>query len=277
MTDSSLILARSGAPLGALRSSLTELGLTPVLLDELPTEQPLGESLLRAVDDATFVIVVWDVTRVSRSTMFAAGYAVARSARIALLDARTRRSVTDDPLVDELLAFPRLNAPLSSEQLLSQELSAFLELPYSEPALYRKSRQPSGMPLQAEGSGLEGRVVAALRSVDLRSVSARTASLEIPDWKVWVARFTPPFNPVFVEVTGRLSHQDRKRKQLVRAMNTSGAHLGVLITADDVEPRVDIDGLTAVCTLSVTDLESAPEQFEDLLRIARNRLLHSPR
>lgn len=271
------MLARPNAQLANLRASLSGLGLHPVVLDELPSEQPLGQTLLPAIDTAAFVIVVWDSTRVSRSIMFAAGYAVARQARIALLDARTRGPVRDDPLVDELLTFPRLNAPLSNRELLAQELGAFIELPHSESALYRKARRPSGGPLQSEGSIFEQRVIDALRNVDLHSVSGRTASLEVPDWKVWVSAFTAPFNPVFVEVTGRRSQLERRRKQLVQAMSLSGAHLGVLITADEVIPRVDVDGLTAVCTLSLTDLESDPTQFEELLRIARNRLLHGPR
>lgn len=276
MTDSVVVLARPSARLNTLCSALLELGFQPVILEDLPADQPLGESLTSAIDAASFVVVVWDSTRVSRSIMFASGYAVARSARVALLDARRRGLVTDDPLVDELLSFPRLSAHLSNKALLVQELSAFVELPHSESALFRKSRKPSGGPLQAEGSAIEQRVIEALRKLDLQSVSGRTASLDVPDWKIWVAAFTAPFNPVFVEVAGRRSRLELKRKQLSQAMSLSGAHLGVLVTADEIEPRVDIEGLMAVCTLSLNDLESRPREFEDWLRIARNRLLHGP-
>lgn len=277
MTERVFVSSRAGSPTRLLLEVIQAVGMRPVSIDDVPPGTPIGEALRSAIQMADYVLIVWDTAKLPRSVMLEAGYALGANVPVALLDARSHRGTTDDPTVDALLNVPRLHGRLSDPAGLQRELSALRYLSRKAPASLPPEETPSDwyrdLPA-AVGDSAESRTLSILQKLDVRVNSERERPLDVPDWDVWVPLFSPPFNPVLIELIGLKGSLKRKREQLRSALVRQGAHLGVLVTLDPVASRVDVLRDSAIVEVSLPQLEQSPQDLFSLLRQARNSLLH---
>jgi hypothetical protein len=277
MTERVFVSSRAESSTELLIEAIRAVGMQPVSIDDVPPGKPIGETLRAAIETADYVLIVWDTAKLPRSVMLEAGYALGARVRVALLDARSHRGTTDDPTVDALLDVPRLHGRLSDLPGLQRELSALRYLSRNVPAPLPQEEAPSNWyrDLQtAAGDSAEARMLSVLQQLKVRVSAERERPLDVPDWNVWVPLFSPPFNPVLVQLAGRKASLKRKRAQLRSALATQGAHLGVLVTLDPVASHVEVVRESAIVEISLLQLEESPQDLFLLLRQARNSLLH---
>lgn len=276
--QTALVLARAQAPLQHLVNVLAEQGLAMVTVADLDPEPNLVDSIMRAVRVSDIVIVVWDTPRLPRAVMFEAGVAVGLGAPMVLLDARQASTSRDDLAVESLLTIPRLNAPLGYFHELREGMRIAIDVATNyRGQLVEPKRLPSSRkPLAPEPGSLEERILFALDRLEPTSITARRQAMEVPDWRVWIDRLGPAFNPVFVEASARRPVLKRKEEQLFSALAGANGHLALLVLAEDHPSRVLTRRDMAICQVSLETLEGAPLEVIDLLGVARNRLLHGP-
>lgn len=98
-----------------------------------------------------------------------------------------------------------------------------------------------------------------------------------PDMAAWLPAMTSaPFNPVLVEVAGRMADPRAKEAQLRSYMEASDALVGLLVLQGSHEATWRIMRSGAVLIVGIDDLAALDQDaFEGILVSGRNRLFHA--
>ena len=97
------------------------------------------------------------------------------------------------------------------------------------------------------------------------------------DLAVWISDLGDPvLNPVLVEVTGRRPKTADKVKQLGRYLQESGLLLGMVVTPDNAEPKLQVEVPRAIVVVGAGWLQAADTRdIVAVLTDARNALFHA--
>jgi hypothetical protein len=98
------------------------------------------------------------------------------------------------------------------------------------------------------------------------------------DLAIWVPVFgASGFNPVLVEVAGKLADTKKKRAQLHNYLLGSESSIGIVLLPDGTRPSWDVTSESAVLSVGVEYLELVGRNPDDVTLIlleGRNRLIH---
>lgn len=123
----------------------------------------------------------------------------------------------------------------------------------------------------------EGAVAEVLKAKGYRVVPQPTANtVGQVDLAVWISDLgDPALNPVLIEVAGRRPDVAAKVEQLGRYLRASRIVLGMLVTTDDADPRLQVSDANAIVVVGIGWLRTATTG--DIVRVltdGRNALFH---
>lgn len=278
MSERVFVIARARAPLQNLKTVLRDIGMVPIEIEDRPGES-WGAATLSAIRHATYVLLVWDTVWLSRSLLLEAGIAVGADANLVILDARTSQAGKSDIAVEAYLSVPRLHARLTDARGLSRELRALRyvkfpdassggkELPQIDWALEGLTRQGR--------TDFEQRVFRVLNSLDYRAFSGSEGFMDHgTDFEIAIPAMAAPFNVALVELQKGRGRLSEKQTRLEVSLRDRRAHFAIIVRDEAIQSRIYLSSDVAIIEVSLAQIEKSPHELSDLLRDARNRLVH---
>ena len=274
--------ASSLVELAELRRALNEENVDSVSpYDVDPALGSLADTVVDAIREASFVLVVVTDDPIPPAVLFEVGAASALGRPLAVLDSRTMRSPTSGTnfALSALLRAPTLSASLLDPSGLRHEVHSYVSgvlddaPPHGSPP---PTKQLSVIGAIEGADSAERRCAQALLKLGLGVVLRPQSGRAVPDMTASMPDLGPLFDPIFVEVAGLRAHLSDKRKALTSALHNAGAHLGLLVTLDAVPSSIELtSATTAIVSLNLRELEQLTVlSLEHRLTSARNRLVH---
>ncbi len=267
------------------RRALAALGVTVQTMDTLPSGTDIGSAVTRTILTADFICVVLAESPPNPTVMFEAGIAVGSQRPLLLV---TTPQAGDTIAVD-LIKAPVIRYLPESEDAFRGNLSAYLEniqpmaviLTTNYDVLLERTVGPTVHTSALEGArGLEKRIAEYL----VGSAAFVTTNARVEDQEIDIIADLPAlgagFNPVLFEVkhhgAERTGAVAQALKQLFGKLAAAGARIGLLVTGDDIESRVEFRRERAVLIVSASELESwDADTLARALSRVRNQLVHS--
>jgi hypothetical protein len=276
------ISANARVELTELRRALNEENVESIApYDVNPRLGSLADTVVDAIRDASFVLVVITDEPIPPAVLFEAGVASALGRPLAVLDSRTLHGSMAGAnfALASLVSAPTLSASLSDPTGLRHEVHSFLSGVLDEWS--PQGSHPAAQQLATTGAieradEAERRCAEALLKRGVSVVLHPGGGRGVPDMAASLPGLGPLFDPILVEVTGLRARLSEKRKALTDALTKAGAHLGLLVALDEVPLSTELtSATTAIVSVSLRQLEQSEVlSLQRWLTLARNRLVH---
>jgi hypothetical protein len=267
-------------------SDIDTAALSQLLIDSgyqvaRPSDLPPGDvsaSLRSLVEGSDAVVAVVGAT-MPAATLVEIGVAIGGRLPIVIL-VQSQADAATLPLI--VRSLPTIVLGGANFNSIAFRLLSALELPAAtrpdEPLHRTDLPQPvATAPTRDWADETESAVAEVLKAKGYRVVPQPPGNIVGQvDLAVWISDLGDPvLNPVLIEVAGRLPRVAAKVEQLDHYLQTSQLVLGMLVTPDDAEPRLQISAATAIVVVGVGWLQTASAaDILHLLTAGRNALLH---
>jgi hypothetical protein len=194
---------------------------------------------------------------------------------VVILGPRVRASSLS-PALREL---PSMRLPAKVSQAAADRLRALLVTTTETPSGVLTTSQVGATGREHWVDEHERRVATILQRLGAVIVGYEPANRRgKPNLAAWIPDLPGvPFNPVLVEVAGRMPQVKEKERQLRGYMGGADALMGILVLPGDRRPDWSIQTSGAVLIVGVEALdEKDRSDFIRTLRDGRNRLFHAP-